>query len=412
MGKAGKWVINFLLGKKEGKKVKRTDQNGMSEDMNTEASKAAGVVVPPPSPSNHKRRWSFGNKSSKGDTSQSHSFNPLYHNPSSDAIAQLIKASSVGRSSDAVAFALREAAAGVVRFSRPSPVVAATDRLRIVSVEHAAATRIQSVFRSYLAKKALVALKGLVKLQAVARGHLVRKHMSATIRKMHAVMSIQVRARFHRIQSTAAISPLQVTKEKMKDKKKKKDKKLNNDSETREVLSATRPYEESSYSYSSTNTSPRIGHYNNAPTKIIQRRASFTNHQPNYPKQPVSPPRPRQESSPEPNYMSKTESSRAKTRSHSEPKQRPPRRSISSNSNTNTRHSASSDGTTNSAQDESRSLQFPSSTSQSDRVSVQGSQEQWFVKLYRPPTSSSPDYYPIGSDREILVAYEPHLNLY
>lgn len=44
------------------------------------------------------------------------------------------------------------------------------------------------------------ALRGLVKLQALVRGHLVRKQTTATLRGMHALMAIQVRARIHRIQ--------------------------------------------------------------------------------------------------------------------------------------------------------------------------------------------------------------------
>ncbi|CAN0920469.1 Protein IQ-DOMAIN 19 [Linum grandiflorum] len=239
------------------------------------------------------------------------------------------------------------------------------------------------------AKKALGALKALVKLQAVARGHLVRKHMSATIRKMHAVMSIQVRARFHRIQTTTLQSSNITAASSSHNNKRDpyKEKKLSNsERKSREAVFLKQQEEEEESSY----------------YKAPQRRASFTNHQPKYPKQ--------QDSSPEPNYMSKTQSSMAKTRSHSEPKQRP-RTSVSSSSII-TRPSPTSDGTTNSVQDESQSqsLQFPSSTSQSDRVS--SSHEQWFVKLYRPPTALDVDYYPIGSDREILVACEPHLNLY
>lgn len=52
----------------------------------------------------------------------------------------------------------------------------------------------------FQARKALHALKGLVKLQALVRGHLVRKQTTATLRGMHALMSIQVRARIQRIQ--------------------------------------------------------------------------------------------------------------------------------------------------------------------------------------------------------------------
>lgn len=52
----------------------------------------------------------------------------------------------------------------------------------------------------FQARKALYALKGLVKLQAAVRGHLVRKQTAATLRRMHALIAIQVRARAQRIQ--------------------------------------------------------------------------------------------------------------------------------------------------------------------------------------------------------------------
>lgn len=52
----------------------------------------------------------------------------------------------------------------------------------------------------FQARRALHALRGLVKIQALVRGHLVRKQATATMRGMHALMAIQVRARIHRIQ--------------------------------------------------------------------------------------------------------------------------------------------------------------------------------------------------------------------
>ena len=54
------------------------------------------------------------------------------------------------------------------------------------------------------------ALKGLVKLQALVRGHLVRKQTTATLRGMHALMSIQVRARIKRIKMAEEVNPLEI----------------------------------------------------------------------------------------------------------------------------------------------------------------------------------------------------------
>lgn len=57
------------------------------------------------------------------------------------------------------------------------------------------AVKIQTVFRGYLARKALRALKGLVKLQALVRGYLVRKQATATLHGMQALIRAQATVR-------------------------------------------------------------------------------------------------------------------------------------------------------------------------------------------------------------------------
>ncbi|TMW89025.1 hypothetical protein EJD97_017743 [Solanum chilense] len=61
--------------------------------------------------------------------------------------------------------------------------------------EKMAATKIQTVFRGFLARKALRALKGLVKLQALVRGYLVRRQANATFHSMQALMRVQASVR-------------------------------------------------------------------------------------------------------------------------------------------------------------------------------------------------------------------------
>ncbi|CAI9283223.1 unnamed protein product [Lactuca saligna] len=54
-----------------------------------------------------------------------------------------------------------------------------------------AATKTQAAFRGYLARRAFWALKGIIRLQAVIRGHLVRRQAVATLQCMRAIVEFQ-----------------------------------------------------------------------------------------------------------------------------------------------------------------------------------------------------------------------------
>ncbi|KAI3412468.1 uncharacterized protein J3R85_017283 [Psidium guajava] len=74
----------------------------------------------------------------------------------------------------------------------------ATHDQQIARVEWAA-IRIQTSFRGFLARRALRALKGLVRLQALVRGHAVRKQAAITLRCMQALVRVQARVRARRV---------------------------------------------------------------------------------------------------------------------------------------------------------------------------------------------------------------------
>ncbi|CAL5194645.1 unnamed protein product [Lathyrus oleraceus] len=310
MGKASKWIRNLLLGKKE--------ENFKQIDTFCSENKAANAVKN--SSSNKmvvKRKWSFRKLTSGRSTGK-------------------IVAHKVSRSFDSIDSPKLQIQA--LMFQTQTPRTAAEFVKR-------AATRIQASFRSYLARRALHALRGLVKLQALVRGHLVRKQTTATLRGMHALMSIQVRARIKRIKmAEEEVNPLEIQPPQHTEnpyfKHHKTQQKQNQDSKNmsvEEMLGVMRsrsgPLDVKSRKYDSmayySNQLKKENNDNNNSTKTITEPNSpekYFKEMIDYLKPTASSQRdilPPRQSWSSPNYMNKTESSKAKTRSSSEPRQRP-----------------------------------------------------------------------------------------
>ncbi|XVF31167.1 hypothetical protein REPUB_Repub16aG0122500 [Reevesia pubescens] len=410
MGKASRWLANFLLGRKDDKGKRKNISISFEEGMPTPC------ATPPAT--HFKRRWSFGKLVSKDKTHKSsRSLDSMTATP---LVKQAVLDVENRRDNARV---LAMAMKSSITIKRKSKATYAAASLISKAVEDAAATRIQAAFRSYLARKALHALRGLVKLQALVKGHLVRKQTTATLRSMHALMAIQVRARFQRIQM-AEEAQLAVKSQSSRYGKfsqemgfkraqreavginlyekhgiiKGRNSFMNHSQVERIEQGITRyysgelsiskreqKYEEFSFT---TNNSPR-----HSPLKSKQTpgRSSFSSHE--YPYMP--------------NYMANTQSSRAKVRSQSEPKQRPTLNFKAKGKNT-----ASADEEMN------HNVQQHSPSVQSKRVSDEN-QEPWLVDLYR--STITPKEYEgtnaivptsYSEYRKSLVRNEPHATLF
>ncbi|XP_010256160.1 PREDICTED: protein IQ-DOMAIN 14-like [Nelumbo nucifera] len=205
MGKTSKWIRSFLTGKKD--KEKEREREKEKEKASTKKPSSLPTENPttpisiPPSTPKEKRRWSFRRPAATAAAPKD--WNSTDSAAAATPAVQAILESENEQKKHAMAVAAATAAAADAAVAA-AQVAAAVIRLtaaatRPSAVEEAAAIKIQAVFRSYLARKALRALKGLVKLQALVRAHLVRKQATATLRCMQALVTVQARARAQRI---------------------------------------------------------------------------------------------------------------------------------------------------------------------------------------------------------------------
>ncbi|KMS96477.1 hypothetical protein BVRB_9g224700 [Beta vulgaris subsp. vulgaris] len=182
MGRATRW-LKSLLGMK-----KQNDKEKTPKSINNDDLKRDKMCMV-------ERRWSF-TKPTKEKVKDKE--NQWFRNYISETEIEQTKhaiavAAATAAAADA-AVAAAQAAVAVVRLTSKGrgTLFSAGGRDRM------AAIKIQTLFRGYLARRALKALKGLVKLQAHVRGYLVRKRAAATLHSMQALIRAQASVRSQR----------------------------------------------------------------------------------------------------------------------------------------------------------------------------------------------------------------------
>ncbi|XP_071692001.1 protein IQ-domain 26-like [Rutidosis leptorrhynchoides] len=175
MGKASRW-FKGLLGMKKDKENKEKLDN------------------------KNEKRWSFGKPIKETITSS-----PMVTNSDPTWMRSYMSTSQKEQNKHAIAVAAATAAAADAAVAAAQAAVAVVrltshgrGTLFIGGRQRWAAVKIQTVFRAHLARKALRALKGLVKLQALVRGFLVRKRAAATLYSMQALHRAQTAVRSQR----------------------------------------------------------------------------------------------------------------------------------------------------------------------------------------------------------------------
>ncbi|XP_043817456.1 protein IQ-domain 26, partial [Manihot esculenta] len=184
MGKATRWLKGLLGMKKD----KGRDNGGDSSSSIS-------------SEKREKTRWSFGK------SRRDNSVIPRDNLQVKDAawLRSYIAETERDQNKHAIAMAVVTAAAADAAAAAAQAAMAV---VRLTSngrgttygseTEKWAAIKVQTVFRGFLARKALRALKGLVKMQALVRGYLVRKQAAATLHSMQALIRAQTSVRSQR----------------------------------------------------------------------------------------------------------------------------------------------------------------------------------------------------------------------
>ncbi|XWS12007.1 hypothetical protein CRYUN_Cryun37aG0053100 [Craigia yunnanensis] len=193
MGKATRWMKGLLGMKKEKEKGKDQMEHSNSSVLYDKK---------------EMKRWSFAKSGKDANAISQIPLSIARNVPATDTawLRSYIAETEKEQNKHAIAVAAATAAAADAAVAAAQAAVAV---VRLTSNgrstlfgggrERWAAMKIQTVFRGHLSRKALRALKGLVRLQALVRGYLVRKRATATLHSMQALIRAQTAVRSQRI---------------------------------------------------------------------------------------------------------------------------------------------------------------------------------------------------------------------
>ncbi|XP_022954982.1 protein IQ-DOMAIN 31-like isoform X1 [Cucurbita moschata] len=176
MGKSpGKWIKTILFGKKSSKSnlSKNREKSGNEKEVSVsvKASEATSVIT-----------HTAASEPTPNTIETNEVVSKITHNEAANASCE--RSISITGNQDTE-----------IQGSTCQDAPSDPERIR----KEEAATKAQAAFRGYLARRAFRALKGIIRLQALIRGHLVRRQAVATLCCMLGIVKFQAIARGRRV---------------------------------------------------------------------------------------------------------------------------------------------------------------------------------------------------------------------
>ncbi|KAJ7551003.1 hypothetical protein O6H91_07G129200 [Diphasiastrum complanatum] len=194
MGRKGRWLSALKNAFRSRSKDSETLESSAARDL-----KLGGSNADRKKPSKGRRKWSF-TRSRHREQQPDHPVASHVEKQSTQADEkQNQHALAVAAATAAAAEAAAAAAQVAAAVARLTGADRRTSFHKGRKTEEWAAIRIQTAFRGYLARRVFRALKGLVRLQALVRGHAVRRQSTTALRCMQTLVKVQGQVRARRI---------------------------------------------------------------------------------------------------------------------------------------------------------------------------------------------------------------------